>query len=24
VDDTDGIEKEVRYGELSLILNYRF
>ena len=24
VDDTDGIEKQVRYGELSLILNYKF
>ena len=24
VDDTDGVEKQVRYGELSLILNYKF
>ena len=24
VDDTDGVEKEVHYVELSLILNYKF
>ena len=24
VDNTNGVEKQVRYGEMSLILNYRF